>query len=348
LLKHLATHAVALPGQAPDWVHLLPVGQFSGKDGRGPYRLPADRVAAVVEHSMAQATAAGLPIDYDHQIDFTRDNGGTAPAAGWITRLEARADGVWGQVEWTPRAVQMVQGKEYRFLSPVFSFKAEDGAVGILMRAGLTNDPNLHLTAIAASEATLNKQDTPSMELNAFLAQLRELFGLPADADATKIAAHAKTLVEGNKQTGASMVAIASALGLQASAKADEIVTKVKAVTENPDPSKFVGIAAFNKLTADFAELQNVFTGKTVAEAVDKAIADGKLIPAQREWATAYATSDLKGFNAYVAAAPQIVKPGAALPGGKPPAGKDRELSDEDLAVCRAMGISADDYKKNL
>jgi len=41
--------------------------------------------------------------------------------------------------------------REYRYVSPVFQFDPKDGSVTRLLRAGLTNNPNLHLTAIAAS-----------------------------------------------------------------------------------------------------------------------------------------------------------------------------------------------------
>lgn len=40
-----STHAMVIAGSAPDWVQLLPLGKFSGRDGRGPYRI-ADLAAA--------------------------------------------------------------------------------------------------------------------------------------------------------------------------------------------------------------------------------------------------------------------------------------------------------------
>ena len=56
---------LATSGQAQDWVHLLPLGTFNGRDGRGPYmvRDAADIIAATRKLGM------DLPVDYEHQID---------------------------------------------------------------------------------------------------------------------------------------------------------------------------------------------------------------------------------------------------------------------------------------
>ena len=99
-----SSHAVALPapasGNAPDWIQVFPSGTFSGRDGRGPYTCdPAAVVARTREHN----GPVDIPVDYDHQLEHTAMNGRPAIAAGWITELEARADGVWGRVDWTDK-----------------------------------------------------------------------------------------------------------------------------------------------------------------------------------------------------------------------------------------------------
>lgn len=50
------------PSAPPEWVHLIPAGIFSGRDGRGPYLLDAQAVLDAFA-----AHGADLPIDYDHQ-----------------------------------------------------------------------------------------------------------------------------------------------------------------------------------------------------------------------------------------------------------------------------------------
>lgn len=165
-----ASCAMELPsGAAPEWVHLLPKGNFAGRDGRA-WKLsnPKGVVAAFA------ANAMDLPIDYEHQTDNAEKNGQPAPAAGWIKALDVRSDGLWGRVEWTAKAREMLAEREYRFLSPVFLFNYKTGEVMSLQGAGLTNRPNLLLTALA-------RQETPNMD-DALKAQLMEILGLSADA----------------------------------------------------------------------------------------------------------------------------------------------------------------------
>ena len=143
---------------APEWIELLPAGVFYGRDGRGPFRL--DDPAAVIASTTALQMNAGLPIDYDHATDFGAPEGRPAPAAGWIRELEVRGGAVWGRVEWTARAASSIVAREYRYVSPVFQFDPKDGVVTRLLRAGLTNNPNLHLTAIAASHTAAANNET--------------------------------------------------------------------------------------------------------------------------------------------------------------------------------------------
>jgi phage I-like protein len=131
----------------PEWIELIPAGDFKGRDGRGPFRLsnPARVIAATTVLQMD----AGLPIDYDHATDLGAPEGRPAPAAGWICAFEAREGALWGKVDWTAHGADAVATREYRYVSPVFEY-AEGGEVVRLLRAGLTNNPNLYLTAISA------------------------------------------------------------------------------------------------------------------------------------------------------------------------------------------------------
>lgn len=160
----------------PEWVHLLPAGNFAAIDGRA---FKGGDLVALVARSMTLAPKGGLPLDYEHAIDHSKKNGREAPAAGWITELAARPDGLWGRVEWTPRGRASVAAREYRFLSPVL-MHAPDGAVGAVLRASLTNDPALRQLI------SLNSAGTP-MDLEQLLASLRDALSLPATADASAV-----------------------------------------------------------------------------------------------------------------------------------------------------------------
>jgi len=64
----------------PEWIQLIPAGSFHGRDGRGPYVLSDP--PAVIAATNALRMKAGIPIDYDHAIDFGAPQGAPAPAAG--------------------------------------------------------------------------------------------------------------------------------------------------------------------------------------------------------------------------------------------------------------------------
>lgn len=139
--RHTALPAPTGDGAAPpEWIHLLPAGEFRGVDGRGPYRL--DQPDAVIAASLPPGGGAKLVVDENHATDLTLATGQPAPARGWITALAARADGVWGQVDWTGAGAELVTRREYGGISPVFDYAA-DGRVLRVRRAALTNLPNL-------------------------------------------------------------------------------------------------------------------------------------------------------------------------------------------------------------
>jgi len=158
--------------QAPEWVHLMPLGKMTGRDGR-VFKLsdPHDVVASF------DANGADLPIDYEHQSD--KPSSGPVPAAGWIKELAVRENGLWGRVAWTQTASQMISGKEYRYISPSF-FHRKDREVIRLKGAGLVHKPNLHLTALASEESNMN--DAPT-NLQGFMKKLATLLQMPDATD---------------------------------------------------------------------------------------------------------------------------------------------------------------------
>src|SRR5581483_12156907 len=172
-------------GTPPEWIELIPAGTFSGRDGRGPYRLESpDEVARA---SAALQMDAGLPIDYDHATDLGATAGRPAPAAGWIKELSARDGALWGRVEWTPHGAAALATKEYRYVSPVFEHDA-NGVVVRLLRAALTNNPNLYVRAIAARREAVEGAELGG-GAGALLGELRAALELPAAGAAEVVAA---------------------------------------------------------------------------------------------------------------------------------------------------------------
>ncbi len=145
-----STHAAtAGAAPAPMWVHLLPAGNIRTTDGRGPYRL-SDAQSVVV----TSMRVGKLVIDENHSTDLAVPEGRPAPACGWIVELQGRHDGIWGRVEWTRRGHAMMEDRQYSSISPVIQHR-RDGTITAILRAGLTNAPNLvGLAALQAAQMT--------------------------------------------------------------------------------------------------------------------------------------------------------------------------------------------------
>jgi phage I-like protein len=305
---------------APEWIELLPAGVFYGRDGRGPFRL--DDPTAVIASTTALQMNAGLPIDYDHATDFGAPEGRPAPAAGWIRELEVRGGAVWGRVEWTARAQSSIVAREYRYVSPVFQFDPKDGVVTRLLRAGLTNNPNLHLTAIAASRTAAAHNQTKDEQMEFPTQELRELLNLDGDATVADVVAKVREL-----------------------RAAGDAAASQSTSTHAHDPAHYVAIAEFERALTELNALKADRARERAAHTVENAIRAGKIVPAQREWAIAYCAADARGFNAFAAKQPSILGENLGL-SAQPPADRraDIGLNAAELAICAQLGLKHSEF----
>jgi phage I-like protein len=304
--------SATLPGSKDQWVHVMPAGDFSGRDGRGPYRL-AD-AAGVIERSRRLAGPREIPIDYEHQTDRAPNNGQPAPAAGWINALQARADGIWARVTWTDRAAAFLARREYRYFSPTF-YHTPEGAVVAIVRGALTNTPNLpQLLALASAEERPMDQFPALPET--FLPELRQLLGLPETADAAAILA-----------------------------KVREAMTAQQAA----DPAKFVPIGVLETVVAEVNRLSHGISREAASSHVEMQIRHGNLPPALRAWGVSLCTVNKVAFDAFVDRTKggfnAIIESQFGTKGLRPASHASR-LSDEDRAVCRNMGLTEDELLK--
>ena len=335
----LASCAIELSGQTPpEWVELLPGGAVKARDGRSWRN---DDPAAVIAATRSHAGATDPVVDYEHQTDLAPANGQPAPAAGWMRDLEVRDGAIWGRVEWTAKATEMIAAREYRYLSPVF-FHDKAGRIKRLARAALTNKPALELPALAREEHTMH--DTLSKALKKVLATL----GLTEEANETAVEA-ALARYEEQSSAGRAAVyglkAVATALNLDDSSTSEEIVAAAKAA-HTPDPGAFVPRSEFDKVARTLAQVQDERAAEKATAAVDEAIGAGKVTPAQRDWALAYARAGAEGFERYCEAAPVILAPGS-LGEPRPTGDPDAALTEDELAVCKAMGLDAEKFKES-
>lgn len=171
---NLATLAQNLTTAGPE-IRILPPGVFRSIDGR-PAGLTGWKIdAAIAARIVADlASRDDLVIDYEHQTLLTKQNGQPAPAAGWFRRVLWReGQGLFAaDVKWTDKARRMIAAREYRYISPVFSYSSDTGQVERLLALGLTNNPALsgltdlaHVAANVQWPATAPRDSDRSIEL---------------------------------------------------------------------------------------------------------------------------------------------------------------------------------------
>lgn len=299
-------------GQADgtQWVHLVPSGTFRGKDGRGPWTVKDAN--AIIEATRRHAGRNQIAIDYDHQTQRAANNGKPAPAAGWITGMQARGDGIWALVQWTAQAAAMLTKREYRYISPVFASLKTTGEIVGIVGAGLTNTPNLDQLAAVA-----NSQESPNMEKQ--LEELKKLLGLEPTAD---------------------MAAVIETVGMLLSTPAN---------SAEPDPAKFVPIGDFQQAVMEANQLRQGITKADAEAHVNTHIASGHIAPFMKDWAVSLCTVNKPAFDSFVAGVgPSVVRIFTPQLGNrKPPGGTANEnLTETELAVCSQMGITPEELLK--
>lgn len=356
----LTAHAAELPASAADdiWLKLIPAGTFSGRDGRGPYQ--AADLEQIADTTRRYAGATDILIDYEHQSRNSQENGKPAPAAGWIKEVQARPDGLYGRVEWTPTAASLIKGKEYRYISPVY-FHTKTGDVLALQTVALTNIPNLDLFEVSAhsvfsatqpkTEVSMKRllaalglseggsEDDVLVAINSLLTSSTALAlaaGLTKDAKSEEISLAVHSAFADRKK-------IAIAAGKAETATADEIVSVLASAhsAATPDPTKFVPIAQVTAMQADINALKNGAAAEKAEEAVSQAIKDGKLIPALKEWGVSMHTADPAKFFEFIGKAPVLTSAQRTATAHAPGTVAD-VLSDAELAVQRQMGLSTE------
>ncbi|MEJ1402565.1 MAG: phage protease [Candidatus Sedimenticola sp. (ex Thyasira tokunagai)] len=319
-------------------LQLFPAGEFDALQGAmlgsGPWNINTDSAARVIARAAARKN--DLVIDYEHQTLKTAANGQPAPAAGWVkpVSLEWReGEGLFARSpDWTDKAAAHIDAKEYKYLSPVFSYSKKSGEVLDILHIALTNTPAIdgmsEVGALAAAKFDLSQ---PPHEENSMNEELLLALGLKPGATEEEALAAASALL--HKVTD---------LEKQVEEK-DEAIAAATAAT--PDTA----VAAMSAMRTELADLKAQVNGNEIDDLVTAALTTNKLVPAQEQWARDLGESDLPALKGYLDSAQSI----AALKGQQTDENNlDEEgktvLTDAQLAVCSQMGVSPEDYLKTL
>lgn len=325
---------------APELISILPLGHVVSS--KGEFEVDEESFEAM----KAQIAQRGvdLVVDYEHQTL----SGAQAPAAGWVKELILSDGKIKARVEWTDKARQYLENKEYRYLSPVINVRKSDHKAMGMHSIALTNTPAIeNMEAIVNSENFKGGNNT--MELVKMLA---ELLGLDDGATEQQVVEALKACVQENKslkeKVGAGspppaeddkVVAnkeVCELLGLKAGAPTAEVAAAIMALKG--------GIVGDVDLKQKVQTLEQTIAAFHAEEAVRMALKAGKITPAQEGWAKSYALKDLDDFKAFVEKAPQVVPMGEI--GGESLELKNTELDEATMLVCKQLGVSAEDVKK--
>lgn len=324
-------------GKAPEIIPVLPMGHVVSS--KGEFDVDGESFAAM--KAKIKRHGVDLVVDYEHQTL----GGNQAPAAGWVKELILDDGYIKAKVEWTPRAKEYLENREYRYVSPVILVRKTDNKAMELHSIALTNTP-----AIEGMTPLVNKSDPEGGQdpMNELLKTLAKMLDLAEDATEEQVVEALKALKEtaaaqqppDEKNDDDAIVAnkaICELLGLKAGAPTEEVAAKIAGLqaNANSDPA----------LAAEVKALKDKLAERDADDAVELALKAGKLTPAQKDWAKSYALSDPKGFAGFVEKAPQVV-PMEEVAGGATVALKADDLTGDAMVACKQIGVTAEDIQK--
>lgn len=155
----------ALPNQftllQEESVQLSPYGDFP--HARGMQRMNRAAAEAMVAqfHSFRGRLGrlfGGLPFYVGHPDLPNSSETVDRKAYGWIMSIEAREDGLFGQVKWSDAGLELLRNAHFKYLSPYWEAREIANENGrrvyqpvALLSAGLTNQPNIPVRPLANS-----------------------------------------------------------------------------------------------------------------------------------------------------------------------------------------------------
>ncbi|MFI8609511.1 phage protease [Pseudomonas sp. NPDC077649] len=349
----LAACSYSLGAVADDntiWLQVTPAGHFKPADGR-EIKVPSWHINQAVASKVIErfhSTKTKRVVDYEHQTLRKEENGQPAPAAGWYQALEWReGQGLFAQVQLTARAAQYIADGEYQYFSPVFLYHPTTGDVLDVQMGALTNAPAIdgmqELSLRAAASFGCFDDSPEENPVNPLLLALIGALGLAENTTEEQavaaLSAHTtnlRTLLGLDDKAGGEAM-LAACTGLKAKAAA------------SVDPAQSVPLSVVDGLKAELAAL-TARLGERDEKDLDGQIAaaleDGRLHKTMEGWARELGKSNRAALTAYLDKAAPIAALGGSQTRGQPPVEDEKTgLTQDELAVCSAMGLTAEQFK---
>jgi phage I-like protein len=290
--------------------------------GEGPWKLTAEAAAKLIAKVARRVN--DIVIDYEHQTLLSAQNGKPAPAAGWIdpkTLSFEEGKGLFAaSVKWTEAASASIAADEYRYLSPVFAYDKQTGEVIDLINVALVNQPaidGMDKVTLAAASIFYQPDEDPYV---AIISQLKKSLGLADNATDEEVT---------------QAVAALKAKADSADGKDTEIAA-LKAAA--PDPAKYAPVAALTAMQTELAALKAKDVDRDVNDLIQPALADGRLLPAQEQWARDLGKSNIAALKSFIETAQPIPALAGMQSGGKDPvAGAAPQTGEALVAACKTQ-----------
>lgn len=345
-----ATFALSSTPEGLGTAQLLPFGEFAARDGRPgkgkTWKISDTQGEALSATLNAIASRTPIVIDYEHHTLTAQSHGHLAIASGWIKSTEWRkGEGLFATVEWTAAAKGRIESKEYQYISPVITYDEAGNVTGLAL-AALVNYPAIvgmdpaMAAALSAFSAHLNTEQESTVTLLAALIAGLGLKPETTEAEAIVAVAALKAQVAAPP---AVPVALATALKLQAGADLTAACSAITAL-QATDATATSTIAA---LQGEIVALKAKGAGDEVETLVSAALTEGKLLPAQKDWALNMGRQNVASLKAFIAATPVLAASTPQAEGDPGKAGK-AALSAEQSEVFAMFGISQEVAAKHL
>lgn len=181
----------------PEWIQLAPLGEFPTRDRKHVQVFNAEACAQIVQwfefwpRRVARLMGVNaVPVWVGHP-DFDPKTWPERKQVGHVAALEAREDGLWGQVVWNASASDALRKDGNKFPSvAVDCDDAGDGKLNpvMLMSVGMWHKPNIKsvqsvVNALAENE---DDQDDDETQTNAETAMLNKLLNALREAGVIK------------------------------------------------------------------------------------------------------------------------------------------------------------------
>ncbi len=294
-------------GAPPEWIKATPRGRVTTRDGRSFEFEPRELVARF------KSDGIDIPLDTDHSSVLLAAQGLKPAIQGYISAVEARDDGTWVRPDWNAAGLATLAARTHRYVSPSV-YPDATGRATWLHSVALVSAPALSMPAVLHS-----LQGNPMKEI-------AKALGL------AETATEAECLAALGRRT--ELKPLAAALGLPDTADAAALLSTVASLRTGGNGLVTELQSTVTTLSTRLQASEKAARDRDVAELLDGALRDKKIVPAQRAAYVAMCSTDdgLKGVRDLLAQTPAMLG-ASGLDGLVAPTGGDAAVDPVTLAV---------------